>query len=209
MNNGNFIFYQSWADAIGDLPDKTRLNVYDAIVKYAKTGIQPEMDELSKLAFKFIRADIDTAKAKYNERCRKNRENIEKRWNKNESNCIQPNTSVYERIQANTNGYETIPNNNDNDNKNDNNKIIVKGKTQRFSPPTIDELKSYCQERKNNVDAERFFNFYEMKGWMVGKNKMKDWKAAVRTWEGKKTSSARPIDTSERDNRNIDGIWNY
>lgn len=53
----------------------------------------------------------------------------------------------------------------------------------RFAPPTIEEIFLYCSERKNKVDAERFFNFYESKGWMVGKNKMKDWKAAVRTWE--------------------------
>ncbi len=93
---------------------------------------------------------------------------------------------------------------NDNKEKNDNN--VLGEKTKRFIPPTIDEIKFYCQERKNNVDAERFFNFYEMKGWMIGKNKMKDWKAAVRTWEGN-TYSLRNRDTSERDNRNIDGIW--
>lgn len=56
-------------------------------------------------------------------------------------------------------------------------------KRKRFSPPTIEEVKAYCEERKNNVDAERFVNYYESNGWMVGKSKMKDWKAAVRTWE--------------------------
>ena len=56
-------------------------------------------------------------------------------------------------------------------------------KRKRFSPPTLDEVKAYCDERKNNVDAERFVNYYESNGWMVGKSKMKDWKAAVRTWE--------------------------
>ena len=57
-------------------------------------------------------------------------------------------------------------------------------KNSRFVPPTLDEVKAYCQERNNNVNAIRFINFYESKGWFVGKNKMKDWKAAVRTWEG-------------------------
>lgn len=56
-------------------------------------------------------------------------------------------------------------------------------KATRFSPPSLDEILVYCQERKNNVDHERFFNFYTSKDWMVGKNKMKDWKAAVRNWE--------------------------
>ena len=65
------------------------------------------------------------------------------------------------------------------------NNINNKGgvKSTRFVPPTVDEVKHYCSERKNNIDAESFIDFYQTKGWMVGKNKMKDWKACVRTWE--------------------------
>lgn len=58
-------------------------------------------------------------------------------------------------------------------------------KEKRFTPPTLEEVKAYCDERKNSVDPDTFINFYESKGWFVGKNKMKDWKAAVRTWENK------------------------
>lgn len=53
----------------------------------------------------------------------------------------------------------------------------------RFTPPTLQEVQVYCMSRHNNVDPEKFINFYSAKGWMIGKNKMKDWKAAVRTWE--------------------------
>ena len=54
----------------------------------------------------------------------------------------------------------------------------------RFIPPTVDEIKAYCTERKNAVDAERFFDFYSANGWKQGKGKpIVDWKAAVRTWE--------------------------
>ena len=53
----------------------------------------------------------------------------------------------------------------------------------RFSAPTVEEVREYCEKRKNHVDAERFVDFYQSKGWMVGKNPMKDWHAAVRTWE--------------------------
>ena len=66
-------------------------------------------------------------------------------------------------------------------NTNELNTYLSRGK--RFSPPTLEEVRQYCLERKNNVDAEKFVNFYSSKGWMVGKNRMKDWKAAVRTWE--------------------------
>ena len=52
-----------------------------------------------------------------------------------------------------------------------------------FKKPTLDEVKNYCILRKNNIDAEAFIDFYESKNFMIGKNKMKDWKASVRTWE--------------------------
>lgn len=58
-----------------------------------------------------------------------------------------------------------------------------KTKTSVFVKPTISEIKEYCQERKNNVDAEKFFDYYESKGWIVGKTKMKNWQAAIRNWE--------------------------
>lgn len=58
-----------------------------------------------------------------------------------------------------------------------------KAKISKFQIPTIDEIQQYCDERKNTVNATKFLNFYQAKGWMVGKNKMKDWKACVRTWE--------------------------
>lgn len=54
-----------------------------------------------------------------------------------------------------------------------------------FKKPTVDEVKAYCLERKNTVDPEKWFNYYESNGWKVGKNPMKDWKAAVRVWEHK------------------------
>lgn len=59
----------------------------------------------------------------------------------------------------------------------------IKEKLALFTPPTVEEVAAYCKERGNNVDAEQFIAFYSSKGWMVGKNKMKDWKASIRTWE--------------------------
>lgn len=56
-------------------------------------------------------------------------------------------------------------------------------RTKRFIKPTIDEVKAYCTERKNNVNPEKWYNHYTSNGWKVGKNPMRDWKAAVRTWE--------------------------
>lgn len=77
-----------------------------------------------------------------------------------------------------TNNKRITTNKNDKKEKNDNN---------TFKPPSAIEVLDYCLERNNFVNAETFIDFYESKGWMVGKNKMKDWKACVRTWE--KTST--------------------
>jgi len=65
----------------------------------------------------------------------------------------------------------------------------------RFVPPTLDEVTAYCRERGNGVDPETFIDFYTSKGWMVGKNAMKDWKAAVRGWEQR--DRARPAKPSK------------
>ena len=61
----------------------------------------------------------------------------------------------------------------------------------KFQKPSLDEIIVYCQERGNQVDPEKFFNFYESKGWVVGKSPMKDWKAAVRTWEQRRPETSR------------------
>ena len=62
----------------------------------------------------------------------------------------------------------------------------------RFAPPTVDQVREYCEERGNSVNPQRFVDYYSSNGWMVGKNKMKDWKAAVRTWEQKEKQYSRP-----------------
>lgn len=67
---------------------------------------------------------------------------------------------------------------------NKNNKELKEGiRGKKFTPPTYEDVNEYCLKRKNKIDHERFVDFYASKNWMVGKNKMKDWKAAVRTWE--------------------------
>jgi hypothetical protein len=59
----------------------------------------------------------------------------------------------------------------------------MQGEKKKEIPPIIEDVINYCQERNNNVDPQKWLDFYASKGWMIGKNKMKDWKAAVRTWE--------------------------
>lgn len=103
--------------------------------------------------------------------------------------------SLADAKDLNVSVLKIIPLLNDNDNDNDNENeysspySALKGNessksaSKRFTPPTLEEVSNYCIERRNDIDPERFIDFYESKGWMVGKNKMKDWKAAVRSWE--------------------------
>ena len=83
------------------------------------------------------------------------------------------NTPSKEKLTDNTNINIT------NTNLTDSNKKAL------FKKPTLVEVKNYCILRKNNIDAESFIDFYESKGWQIGKEKMKSWKACVRTWEGR------------------------
>ena len=93
--------------------------------------------------------------------------------------------------------------------------VIVKekAKAKRFVKPTLDEVANYIQERKSFkiVDAEKFFDFYSSNGWRVGKNAMKDWKAAVRTWEKNsiteqtKSKVEQSLDTWQEARRMING----
>lgn len=91
---------------------------------------------------------------------------------------------------------------------NNNNNIIKEKEIKRkaFTKPTIEEIEEYCNERNNGINANAFYDFYESKNWYVGKNKMQNWKACVRTWEQrqkdnkekKKTSTEKMNEVFER-----------
>lgn len=76
-------------------------------------------------------------------------------------------------------------------------------KRKRFEKPTLSEIEQYCIERNNNVNAEQFFDYYESNGWKVGKNSMKDWKAAVRTWERSEYRKPNSKKNSKEDAINV------
>jgi len=77
----------------------------------------------------------------------------------------------------------------------ENNITTTAEKVKIFKKPTVPEIRDYCLSRKNGIDAEQFWNFYESKGWKVGKAPMKDWQAAVRTWERSRINMPAKIDT--------------
>lgn len=123
---------------------------------------------------------------------------IVKKSDKKKTTIIVENYSVYQDSQTTerpledhgktTERPQKDTNNNDNNDNNDNKTTIIG----RFTPPTVEEVMAYCQERKNSISPESFVNYYTSKGWMIGKNKMKDWKAAVRNWETREKKKSAP-----------------
>lgn len=139
----------------------------------------------------------------YEERCKKNKESIMKRYEKKDNERIQTNTNVNDCIQTYTNENECIPNKNKNKNKNKNmnkNNDIGDIATKRFVAPSQNEVIDYMFEiigdyETARSEGERFFDFYSSKGWMVGKSSMKDWKASARNWHRKQESFEQPVIT--------------
>ena len=87
-------------------------------------------------------------------------------------------------------------------------KHCVANAQKKFVKPTVEEVNAYCRERNNGINGQTFVDFYESKGWLIGKNPMKDWKAAVRTWENKNKKSTSCSGTQRKycDNKNEDDL---
>lgn len=82
----------------------------------------------------------------------------------------------------------------------------VKNNNGKFKKPSIEEIEEYCKERNNNVNAEAFYNFYESKGWKVGNQSMKNWKACIITWE-KRTKKETNIEQRSYTEKDFNGFY--
>ena len=80
---------------------------------------------------------------------------------------------------------------------------IEEQKSKRFVKPTLDEIELYCQEKNKHVDADRFWNYYESKGWKVGKSPMKDWKAAINNWAKEEVTTPQVTYISQKNDEEI------
>lgn len=138
------------------------------------------------------RADIEINKRKAHSQ--KQRENVQKRWNKETEEIPKDVPKEYGGIYDGITTVIPLENENENRNENINLKSLtqVEEKIKRFKPPTVEEVRAYCTERGNSIDPQSFVDFYTSNGWKVGKNAMKDWKAAVRTWESRDSKPQSP-----------------
>lgn len=164
----SFVFHSEY---IEDLPDEYKATFAMYTINYALNNELPVIAEntLEWALWIKIARRIDQEREKY-ESIKAKRAEAGKKHKGNQYKQEEEKKEIQETKQQEEK-EETIE------------KLSKKKEVQTFKKPTIEEIQSYCMERKNNVDACSFFDFYESKGWKVGAVKMKDWKASVRTWE--------------------------
>ena len=119
---------------------------------------------------------------------------------KAESRTIQQPVNSLSTVDKQNSTTLDIDKNKNEKREEDKSKSNGNARTARFTPPTFEEVSAYCSERRNGIDAQRFIDFYASKGWKVGQTPMKDWKAAVRTWEQRSKSGDVGSGTNTRPN---------
>lgn len=166
------IFYD-WVEVTAELTAQEKGRLIDAIVLYASGGNwQEQIKGNERYLFPAFRKQIDRANEISSVRAMAGANGVKQR----EANKSKP-----KQTEANE---SKPPNNNNNENKEEkeNDKVGITARA-RFTPPTAEEVAAYCRERGNRVNPRKFVDFYTSKGWRVGKEPMKDWRACVRTWE--------------------------
>lgn len=193
----SIIIYESMIEATQGLSDKSIAELWRAFQKYIN-GEEIAFETMeAKLAWNFIVLQLDEAKMKWDETCKKRakagRNGAEKRWNNHMANNSK-NSKCHQTMANDSKGWQSMANIADNDNEDDiyKKENIVKEKNldmtecgrSNFKPPTLEELEAYGKSKgfkaTNYLD---FWEFYESKGWFIGKNKMKSWQLALNRWE--------------------------
>lgn len=198
----SFVFYTDYINQIELLNMQQRGLLFTAVMYYVAGREPPELDGITSMAFSFIRNQLDKDIEKYNRTVEARRE----AGKKGGRPPVKPNeaNAFSEKQKKQTKAKKP-----DNDNVNDNDNVLKENtlagvKEKRFAPPTLENVIGYCREMGYSMDAQRFIDFYASKGWMVGKNIMKDWKAAVRNWarqDKEQVKSAQPVRSSPAPNR--------
>lgn len=175
----SFVFYKSFFDQLEELAVEDAFPLYRAIARYGLLHEEPDLKGVQKVVFIGVRAQLEANWKRWKNGCQGakfGKLGGNPNFKKGQRN------PYYQGSKDNPNiTPEITPNENDNVNVNE--KGGVGGR--RFTPPTLSEVEAYIREKGYGVDAGAFVDFYESKGWMIGKNRMKEWRAAVRTWNSK------------------------
>ena len=176
MAQGYTPIWDDWLEVTQELNAQEKGRLIDAIVAYKLHGDwQEQIKGNERYVFPGYRVRIDRwieiSNIRGNAGSKQNGTNENKtEQNESKGNKTKQNAEVKDKV------YEE-------DIKENTPKGVQKKTASRFSPPTPDEVNEYCKERNNGVDGNHFVDYYASKGWKIGNSPMKDWKAAVRTWE--------------------------
>ena len=217
MTRDSFVFLGRYIKSFAKLNMEERGILITAMMNYQIGEDLPEMDSITDMAFSFIKDDMDFNNEKYDKKCEQNRINGKKGG--------RPKANGFSENPQKANGYFGLLDENPNkptetlsesesESDYESDKEKEKEQKKKFVKPSVDEVRAYCTERGNGIDPESFVDFYESKGWKVGNNPMKDWKAAVRTWEKRESKvEPRPANkaspTSDIPKTVYDKIHNY
>ena len=184
----SFILYCDQQGVFNMLPDEQAGKLIKHIFAYVNDEEPTSEDLLLTIAFESIKTQLKRDLRKYENYIDKQKENGRKGG--------RPKTQPFLDETQKTQAFFLKPKKADNVNVNVNENVIIKENIKenpkRFVPPTAQEVKAYMQEQGMDDLSEKWLAFYESKGWLIGKNKMRDWKAAVRTWKTNSTITRTP-----------------
>ena len=185
----SFVLYHDIRTPLELLTDEQRGKLFIALLDYSEHGELPDFDGALLMAFAFIRTSLDRDAEAWAEKRAKRAEagrngGLAKAANASiASGAKQSVANLAVNVPVNVPAPVPVPVNLSTTTGGGRGTADKPPRAARFTPPTVDEVRDYCQEHGNSVDPERFVDFYASKGWLVGKTKMKDWRAAVRSWE--------------------------
>lgn len=169
---------------IDAVPDDVAGRAIKAALNYFATGEVVQLGQLETVLFSSIKSDIDDAHADYLRDVENGKKGGRPKLTEEDKPPVMVGNPPLPTI---TEGEGEREGEGEGEKKS---MVADKPPTRpRFSPPTLEQVKSYCEEKGYTVDPERFVDYYTANGWRVGKNPMKDWKAAVRNWNGKEKSN--------------------
>ena len=184
MNNRkSFLIHIDSLDILDDLTNEQCGELFKAI-KSHHTNQKQSLSQLVSIAFSPFKNQFKRDNEKYQKTCEA-RALAGSRGGKQKVANASKSKQKVAKLADSVNDSKS-----DSDSDNDSDSKVIK-KTSRFKPPTVQEVSDYCIQRNNKVDPESFINHYETTGWMRGKNKIKNWKSCVITWESNANEKAR------------------
>jgi hypothetical protein len=181
--------YADFIDIAQALDNGQRGRLFLAILEYVNEMELSPLQGAEQIAFLTIKGQIDRDLRDYTTKAEANRENGRKGGRPPKTQMVISETQKTQMVFSKTQKTQEKEKDKEKDKEEISPPNPPQGGVRKFVPPSVEEVKDYCKSRKNSVDAETFVNFYASKGWVIGKSPMKNWQAAVRTWEQKRKGS--------------------